>query len=159
MLEHVILYLQHTISFLIELVQESIPNKLQSAGRLLAAVGVHIPNRPIILALSCDVANFPATPPFLLTPSAVFHHTRCLPPQASPGRLPFSSASCRRAVLGKTVWGLVEVELACACFPKRQNNLRGLKMFLGLALFIYFYWFIGRRGGSSRLWEFPACSW
>lgn len=51
MLEHMILYLQDTISFLIELVQESIPNKFQSAGPLLAAVGIRIPSRSIILGL------------------------------------------------------------------------------------------------------------
>lgn len=51
MLEHVILYLQYTISFLIELVQESLPKKFQSAGLLLAAVGINIPNRSVILGL------------------------------------------------------------------------------------------------------------
>ena len=48
MLEHMIRCLGYTISFLIELVQESIPNKFQSAGLLLAAAGIHIPNRSII---------------------------------------------------------------------------------------------------------------
>jgi hypothetical protein len=45
---HTGLYLQYTISFLIELVRESIPSKFQSAGLLLAAVGINIPNRSII---------------------------------------------------------------------------------------------------------------
>lgn len=51
MREHEGLYLQYTISFLIELVQESIPSKFQSAGLTLAAVGINIPNRSIILGL------------------------------------------------------------------------------------------------------------
>lgn len=68
MLEHMILYLRYTISFLIELVQESIPNKFQSAGLLLAAVGIHIPSRSIILGLWCNFPNFPA-PLFPLVPS------------------------------------------------------------------------------------------
>lgn len=51
MLEHRNRYLRYTISFLIELVQESIPNKFQSVGLLLAAAGIHIPNRSMILGL------------------------------------------------------------------------------------------------------------
>lgn len=69
MLEHMGLYLQYTISFLIELVQESIPSKFQSAGLLLAAVGINIPNRSIISGLQCNFTN-----------SLCFLRARPLPP-------------------------------------------------------------------------------
>ena len=62
MLEHRIRYLQYTISFLIELVHESIPNKFQSAGLLLAASGIHIPNRSMISGLRGGVTSVPAPP-------------------------------------------------------------------------------------------------
>lgn len=80
MLGHTALYLQYTISFLIELVRESIPSKFQSAGLLLAAVGINIPNRSIISSFECNFTNSLC---FLPAPSP-FHHRSLLLPVSSP---------------------------------------------------------------------------
>lgn len=89
MLEHMILYLQYTISFLIELVQERIPNKLQSPGPQETAVGIHIPNRSIILGLWRNFTDF-LTLPF--SPGSRLPHSITDPPVSfgprSPGHTP-----------------------------------------------------------------------
>lgn len=68
-------YLQYTISFLIELVRGSIPSKFQSAGLLLAAVGINIPNRSIISGFWC---NFTNSLRFLPAPPPPLHHCSLL---------------------------------------------------------------------------------
>lgn len=86
MLEHTIPYLQSTISFLIDLVRESIPNKFQSAGLLLVAVGINIPNRTIISGLQCrslTLCTFRLPPPlYSITRSVLFpvFFSKSLPP-------------------------------------------------------------------------------
>jgi hypothetical protein len=84
MLEQRALYLQYTLSFLIGVVQESIPNKFQSAGLLLAAAGINIPNRSIIPGLQC---NFPNSQCFPWTSSPTLHHSSGLSPVSFPPSL------------------------------------------------------------------------
>lgn len=91
MLEHMILYLQYTISFLIELVQERIPNKLQSPGPQEAAAGIHIPNRSIIFGPWCNFTNFPALP-FLPAPVCHIPSQTLLSPSCSA--LPAARLPC-----------------------------------------------------------------
>lgn len=129
MLEHMILYLQYAISSLIELVQERVPNKLQSPGPREAAAGIHIPNRSIILGLWCHFANFCALPflpaplchipsPTLLSPSrSSASQAAAIPPAVGAESREGSPSSYSRVSPGSQHQHSREVEMGMCLSP------------------------------------------